>query len=81
MKLFAASGVYAGREAVDGVRYYFHVGQYPDKTGKVFSTREEAIAYASVLAHELAQDKGWSGSVISVTDEDARVIAQISVPS
>jgi hypothetical protein len=48
--------------------------------GHVFPTRAEAISHASVLAVELAQDKGWGDSLVSVTDEGGKVIAQIAVP-
>jgi hypothetical protein len=43
----------------EGARYYLHVTKgerYPDEIGQVFSTREEAIAHASAVATELAQD-------------------------
>jgi hypothetical protein len=62
--------------------YYFHVrnGQdYPDETGKVFQSQQEALAHAAVLAAELAQDGDWDGFVVSVTDADGRVIAQVPV--
>lgn len=73
--------------AVAGMRYHFpvsqgrHRPQYQDDSGKVFATSEEAIAHASVLAAVLLQDKGWEGSVISVTDKDGAVVAQTSVGS
>jgi hypothetical protein len=41
------------------IRYYFRVsngGQFLDETGEEFSTREEAIARASVLAAELTKE-------------------------
>jgi hypothetical protein len=67
---------------VDGAKYFFHVSngkQYLDETGRVFSTDQEAVAHASVLAEELGQDRDWGGFVISVTHEDGRVIAQVPV--
>jgi hypothetical protein len=66
----------------EGARYYLHVTngeRYPDEIGQVFSTREEAIAHASAVATELAQDKGWDGFVVSLTDERGRVLANISM--
>jgi hypothetical protein len=63
-------------------RYYFHVsngGQFLDEMGEEFSTREEAIARASILAAELAKEGGWSGYAITVTDEDGAVIARLPV--
>jgi hypothetical protein len=53
--------------------------RYPDEIGQVFSTREEAIAHASSVATELAQDKGWNGFVVSLTDEQGGVLASIPV--
>ncbi len=67
----------------EGVRYYFHVvngRQYRDGVGKLFRTREKAIAHASVLARELAKDKGWVGFTISLTNDDGGMVAQIPVP-
>jgi hypothetical protein len=66
----------------EGARYYFHVTsgeRYPDQMGQVFSTPEEAIAHASIVATELAQDKGLGGFVVSLTDERGRVLANIPV--
>jgi hypothetical protein len=66
----------------DGARYFFHVSngrRYPDETGRVFSTRQEAIAHASVLAAELGQDEDWGSFAISVTDADGNLIARIPV--
>ena len=66
----------------DGATYYFHVRngkQYLDETGKVFPSQPEAVAHAAVIAAELAQDGDWDGFVISVTDAEERVIAQVPV--
>jgi hypothetical protein len=65
-----------------GSKYYFHVRggrHYPDESGRAFSSQREAIAHASVVAGELAQDGGWKGFAIFVTDEDGTVIAQVPV--
>jgi hypothetical protein len=81
--LFGPARDDTGTEAIaNGARYYFNVTngrQYPDETGRVFATQEEAIAHASVLAAELRQDRGWGRFMISVTDEDGRAIAKIPV--
>jgi hypothetical protein len=64
------------------IRYYFHVsngGQFLDETGEEFSTREEAIARASVLAAELTKEGDWSGYAITVTDEDGATVARLPV--
>jgi hypothetical protein len=50
------------------IRYYLHVsngGQFLDETGEELSTREEAIARASVLAAELTKEGDWSGYTIT----------------
>jgi hypothetical protein len=65
-----------------GGTYYFHVRNgkdYPDETGKVFRSQQEALAHAAILAAELAQDGDWDGFVVSVTDADGSVIAQVPV--
>ena len=62
--------------------YYFHVRNgkdYPDETGKVFQSQQEAVAHAAILAAELAQDGDWDGFVVSVTDADGSFIAQVPV--
>jgi predicted DNA-binding transcriptional regulator len=51
-----------------------------DGLGKLFRTREEALAHASVLARELAKDKGWVGFTISLTNDNGGMVAQIPVP-
>jgi hypothetical protein len=72
-----------GEENVaEGARYYFHVSngkQYRDETGSVFLAFNDAIAHARILAAELAQDRDSDGFVISMTDADGSVVAQIPV--
>ena len=66
----------------EGSRYYFHLGKgrvYRDDTGEVFPTREGALAYATRMASELAEDATWKNFLITVTDEKARKIARIPV--
>jgi hypothetical protein len=65
-----------------GSRFYFHIRngrRYPDDTGSAFASAQEAVAHASVLAAELAQDDSWEGFSISVTDEQGREIARVAV--
>jgi hypothetical protein len=69
-----------------GMKYYFHVSQgrhrqYRDDSGGVFTTPDEAITHASVLAAKLLRDEGWDVCVISVTNKDGNVFAQIAVGS
>jgi hypothetical protein len=66
----------------EGSRFYFHVdngSRYPDETGSVFSTPEDAAAHASVLARELAQDDSWHGSSILVTDDWGQEISRVRI--
>jgi hypothetical protein len=77
-----ASGNTAIEPIADHGRYYFHVRngrQYPDETGRVFPTHNEAIAYASVLAAELREDRDWDDFVISITDDGGGMVAEIPV--
>jgi hypothetical protein len=63
-------------------RFYFHVengGRYPDETGSVFSTPEDATAHAVVVARELAQDGSWHGSSILVTDDRGQEIIRVRI--
>jgi hypothetical protein len=66
----------------DGSRFFFHVdnkSRYPDKTGSVFSTSDEARSHAFVIARELGQDQGWHGSFVVVTDDRGQEIARVQV--
>jgi len=66
----------------EGSRFYFHVesgSRYPDETGSVFSTLDDARAHAFVLAQELAQDEGWHGSSILVMDELGEEVIRVRV--
>ena len=66
----------------EGSRFYFHVennSRYPDETGSVFSTRDDARAHAFVIAQELCQDESWHGSFILVTDDRGQEIARARV--
>ena len=66
-----------------GTRFYFHVTngrKYPDKTGTIFSSREQAIGHAWKIGAELGRDKVWDGFTISMADEEGHVIARIPIP-
>jgi hypothetical protein len=68
--------------STQGSRFYFHVdncSRYPDETGSVFSTAEDAKAHALVLARELATDEGWNGSFILVTDDRGQEIIRVRI--
>jgi hypothetical protein len=68
--------------SAEGSRFYFHVdngSRYPDKTGSVFSTADDATAHAIVVARELAQDGSWLGSVILVTDDQGHEIVPVRI--
>ena len=63
-------------------RFYFDIengNRYPDKTGSVFSTPDDAVAHAFVIAQELAQDGSWQGSSIAVTDNRGQEIACVRI--
>ncbi|MEA2345814.1 MAG: hypothetical protein QOF63_3983 [Thermoanaerobaculia bacterium] len=67
---------------VEGSRFYFHVdngNRYPDETGSVFSSPEDAAAHALVLARELAQDASWHGSSILLTDDWGQEISRVRI--
>jgi hypothetical protein len=67
---------------VEGSRFYFHVvngSRYPDETGSVFCSADDATAHAFVVAHELAQDESWDGCSILVTDDRGQEIARARI--
>jgi hypothetical protein len=71
-----------GRTGVsaEGSRFYFHVdngSRYPDETGSVFSTPDDAAAHAFVLAQELAQDESWHKFSILVTNDRGQEISRV----
>jgi hypothetical protein len=66
----------------EGSRFYFHVdhsSRYPDETGSVFSTPDDAWAHAFVIAQELGQDESWHGSSVLVTDHRGQEITRVRV--
>jgi len=65
-----------------GSRFYFHIdngASYPDKTGSLHSTPDQAVAHAFTIARELAQDDSWHGSSVVVTDARGRLIARARI--
>jgi hypothetical protein len=75
-QLQAPATAHAGR------RYYFHVRNgeiYSDDKGTYFLSDEEAIAYASRVAHELSDEGEWGGYSIAITDENGAEIACLPV--
>jgi hypothetical protein len=69
--------------SAEGSQFYFHVdngNRYPDETGSVFSTADDATAHAIAVAEELAQDGSWHGSSILVTDDRGHEIPRANWP-
>jgi hypothetical protein len=67
---------------VGGNRFYFHIDngrRYPDQTGTIFSTPDDAAAHAFVLAQELAQDDSWHGSTVLVINDLGQDIARVQI--
>jgi hypothetical protein len=55
-------------DLADGNRFYFHVGngcRYPDKTGTVFPTAEDAVAHPSFLLGNLRKMRIGTGALSS----------------
>jgi hypothetical protein len=68
--------------SAEGGRFYFHVdngSRYPDETRWVFSTADDAMAHAIVVAQELAQDGSWHGSSILVTDDRGHEVVRVRI--
>jgi hypothetical protein len=65
-----------------GRRFHFHIGngsRYPDETGSVFSSPDEAAAHAFAIAQELAQDASWHGYSVLVTDDREQPITRVQI--
>jgi len=63
-------------------RYWFHVvcqDSYLDKTGCLFDTPEQALAYAAMIERELAADGTYDGCMIRVVDEQERQVALLRI--
>jgi hypothetical protein len=76
------SGEHRTEILAEGSRFYFHIGngtRYPDETGSIFSTPEDAAAHASVLARELAEDGSWHGYAILVTNDRGQEIGRVRI--
>jgi hypothetical protein len=69
-------------DLASGRRFYFHIdngSRYPDETGSVFSTPDEAAAHAFAIARELAQDASWHGYSVFVTDDRKQQITRVRI--
>jgi hypothetical protein len=68
----------------DGDRFFFHIengAKYPDECGSVLLSPAHAAECGLTIARELAQDGGWSGFSVVVTDEWGRTITRVPVDS
>lgn len=68
--------------SVDQNRFYFHIDngrRYPDETGSVFLTTDDAVEHAAIVAHEFAQDGSWSGFAVVMTDRRGREIVRLRI--
>jgi hypothetical protein len=77
-----ASDVDSPISTTETSRFYFHVKNgscYPDQTGTVFATPENAAEHAVIIAQELAQDRGWHGFSVFVADSLGREIARVPI--
>ncbi len=63
-------------------RYYFHVSNgrtFADESGAVFLTTAEALAQASTIAMELAQDTGWLEFAVLIHDDNGTEIGRVRI--
>lgn len=63
-------------------RFYFHIengSRYPDETGSIFSSPDDATAHAVVVALELAQDDSWNGFSVLVIDNRGQEITRVRI--
>jgi hypothetical protein len=68
--------------SVERSRFYFHINNgscYPDETGSVFPTLENATEHAVRVAQELARDGSWHGFSVLVIDSHGREIARVPI--
>ncbi len=68
--------------AAERNRYYFHIengSRYPDETGSVFSSFDDAMANGVGLARELAEDGSWHGFYVIVADRQGREIGRVRI--
>jgi hypothetical protein len=64
------------------MQYFFHVigaSTYDDQNGMHFADKDEAVAYAAVIARELAQDGSPAGSYVQVVDQFGNEVGRVSV--
>ena len=66
-------------------RYFFHVacprGMFMDESGRDFSDLKGAKAYAARIAVELAQDVGYVGCSVRITNEKGKELERVSIGS
>jgi hypothetical protein len=79
------SGMFDGSQTealTERDRFYFHIengSRYPDETGSIFSSPDDATAHAVVVALELAQDDSWHGFSVLVTDNRGQEITRVRI--
>lgn len=79
---YAKTGFKLGSDGTVGLRYFFHVANgdfYRDDEGSLFSCTEEAVAHASRVARELAEDGSWDGYEVAIADANGNEIARVPV--
>jgi hypothetical protein len=66
------------------MQYFFHVigkSKHEDQNGMHFADEGEAIAYATVIARELAQDGNPAGYYVQVVDQFGNEVGRVPVES
>jgi hypothetical protein len=61
-------------------RFFFHVkdgNTFNDEDGENLPSIEAARAYAARIANELAQEGGYGGLAVKVTDEQGNEVAYV----
>jgi hypothetical protein len=77
-----ANGEPGTKVPASGMRFYFHIdngSRYPDETGSVFFSADEAAAHGFTIARELAQDLSWHGYSVLVTDDRKQQITRVRI--
>jgi hypothetical protein len=63
-------------------RYWFHIvcqKSYLDEAGCLFDTREQALAYATMIERERAADGTYLGCAIRVVNDQDREVALLRI--
>jgi hypothetical protein len=74
--------VFQAKSETKMARYWFHIvcqKTYVDKAGCLFDTPEQALAYATTIERELAEDGTYPGCAIRVVDEQDREVALLRI--